>query len=88
MADGFNWQVQVGPMSTPAQGVVNGTSATFYASPSGTTGQLDAAYSTDAGATWTPIPPDEEVSASGDNDVQWRFDPGGDQVKFLIGNIG
>jgi hypothetical protein len=87
MANGFNWQVQVGPMSTPAEGVVNGNSATFYAASSGTTGQLDAAYSTDAGNSWTPIPPEQEVSASGDNAVQWRFNPGGDEIKFLIGNV-
>lgn len=87
MANGFNWQVQVGPMSSPAQGVVNGNSATFLAEPSGTTGQVDAAYSTDGGNSWTPIPPNEEVSASGDNAVQWRFDPIGDEVKFLIGNV-
>ena len=87
MANGLSWQVQVGPMSTPAEGVVNGTSATFFAAPSGITGQAEAAYSTDAGNTWTPIPPGQEVTASGDNFVQWRFNPDGDEIKFLIGNV-
>ena len=85
---GFNWSVQIGPeVPGPVQGVVNGTSATFFLSL-GFTGQGMAACSTTAGSTWQQIPPDQVFPVTGDNSVQWRVDPqGGGMLKFLIADI-
>ncbi len=84
----FAWTVQIGPdVEGRIAGVVNSTSAAFLVLPSGTTGQVDAACSTDAGATWQQIPPGEPLGVGGDNLVQWRLAPQGDQVKFLIGQF-
>lgn len=85
----FNWTVQIGPgLQGMTQGVVNGNSATFYVAPSGITGEVYAACSTDAGNSWTVIPPNEPFSVSGSNFVQWQVDAGQENdAKFLIGNV-
>jgi hypothetical protein len=85
----FSWQVQVGPgLQGNVGGAVYGTSANFLFSPGGS-GQAEAAYSTDQGATWTPFPLNQSVPVSGGDPIQWQVDvqPGGD-AKFLIGGIG
>ena len=85
----FNWQVQVGPdLQATTRGVVNGTAATFFVAPSGTTGEINAGCSTDAGATWITIPPNQPFSVSGTNLIQWFVVAGQDNdAKFVIGNI-
>jgi hypothetical protein len=86
-ADG-QWFVQLGPQ---IGGVISGSifqqqSANFVVLPGGSQGQTYAQYSTDAGGTWQPLPNNQQftVPAQG-NSIQWRLDPMGGAVKFLIG---
>lgn len=82
------WFVQIGPQ---VGAVVSGSiyqqqSASFIVLPGGNLGQTYAQYSTDAGGTWQPLPNNQQfgVSAQG-NSIQWRLDPMGGAIKFLIG---
>ena len=84
------WFVQIGPQ---VGGVISGSisqqeAANFIVLPGGSLGQTYAQYSTDAGGTWQPLPNNQQfyVPAQG-NSIQWRLDPMGGAVKFLIGPV-
>jgi hypothetical protein len=87
-ASSFNWVVQIGPtVSGSANGVINGTSGSFYLSlGTGDPSQTYAWYSTTAGSQWVAIPNNQAVTASGSNSVQYKYNaPSGVSFKFLIG---
>ena len=84
------WFAQLGP---EVGGVVSGSvvgnwAAYFIVLPGGSQGQTYAQYSTDGGGTWQPLPNNQQfyVPASG-NSIQWRLDPMGGAIKFLIGPV-